>query len=115
MIEWVLGDVCDPYIDDLIIGTELKDGMTREEVIQQHDADIRRILTRLEEFKLVADLDKTSLFSETVEFCGHRVRHGVREPQPGKLMPLEKWPLPKTIMYCAARVFGVLQVLQRIR
>ena len=101
MIEWVLGnmpDICDPYIDDLIIGTELKDGMTSEELIQKCDADIREILTRLEEFKLVADWDKTSRFVETVEFCGHRLRQGVREPQPGKLMPLEKWPLPRTIM-----------------
>ena len=100
MIEWVLGDlrdICNPCIDELIIGTELKDGMTREELIQQHDADIRRILTRLEEFKFVADWDKRSLFVESVEFCGHRLRHGVREPQAGKLMPLEKWPLPKTI------------------
>ena len=57
MIEWLLGDlrdICDPYIDDLIIGTELKDGMTREQLIQQHDADIRRIPTGLEESKLVA-------------------------------------------------------------
>ena len=72
------------------------DGMTQAELIQQHDANIRRILTRLQEFNLVADWDKTTLFVETVEFCGRRLRHGVREPQPGKLMPLEKWPLPRT-------------------
>ena len=100
MIEWVLGGlrhICDPYIDDLIIGTEMKEGMTREELIQQHDEEVRRVLTRLEEFKLVADWDKTSLFVETVEFCGHRLRHGIREPQPGKLLPLAKWPLPTNI------------------
>ena len=100
MIEWVLGDlrdICDPYIDNLIIGTELKEGMTREELVQQHGANICRILTRLEELKLVADWGKTSLFVETVKLCGHLLRHGVREPQPGKLTPLEKWPLPRTI------------------
>ena len=86
MMEWFLGDmrdICDTYIHDLIIGTELKEGMTREEFIQQHDADIGRIFTRLEGFKLVDDLDKTILFVETVEFCGHRLRHGVREPRRG--------------------------------
>ena len=86
MMEWFLGDMrdmFDPCIHDLIIGTEMKEGMTREELIQQHDADIGRIFTRLEGFKLVADLDKTILFVETVEFCGHRLQHGVREPQRG--------------------------------
>ena len=72
MNDRVLGDLRDRdrYIHELIIWKELKEGMTPQEMIQQHDADMRRIRNSMEEFKLVDDWDSTSLFVETVQFCG---------------------------------------------
>ena len=100
MIEWCMKDIrdiADPYIDDVLIGTERKDGMTEEELIDAHMNDIRKVLNCLAEHKLVADLKKTTLFCKVVEFCGHKLSEGQRQPSPGKMMALEKWPLPTTI------------------
>jgi hypothetical protein len=94
IIEWVLRDVRDvanPYIDDIIIGTTQKEGMSQEDLVKQHYADIMRVLTALEDQKLVADEEKTTFFARIVEFCGHTLSNGHREPSKGKLRALEKW------------------------
>jgi hypothetical protein len=67
VIEWVLKDVrdvADPYIDDIIIGTEMEPGMTQEELVHQHYLDVCKVLDQLEEHKLVADKKKTTSFAE---------------------------------------------------
>jgi hypothetical protein len=69
MIEWVMRDVrdiADPYIDDIIIGTAKLPGMSEEDLISQHYQDVMRVLTTLEDHKLVADEDKTTFFARVV-------------------------------------------------
>ena len=34
---------------------------------------------------------------EEVEFCGHILRKGRRSPAPGKLLPIQKWEIPRTV------------------
>ena len=87
-------DVADPYIDDIIIGTRVEPG---EDPIIKHEADLRRVLDRLKEEKLVCDRNKCKLFVKEVELCGHILGGGTRRPAPGKLMAIEKWEVPKTV------------------
>ena len=96
MMEWVLRDHpnADPYVDDIIIGSTAN---TPEELLDQHEKDIRGVLETLEKYSLVADWGKAHLFMQEVEFCGHVLREGRRGPAPGKLLSIQGWELPKTV------------------
>ena len=96
VMEEVLRDIdcADPYVDDIIVGST---GETEEELLINHEKDLRKVLETLKEAKLVADPKKTHLFVREVEFCGHILREGQRFPSPGKLMPIQKWQLPQTL------------------
>ena len=98
VIEYALeevADVADPYVDDIIIGTEWKG--SQDETLKAHDSDVRRVMEALKKHKLVADIKKCQFFVPEVEFCGHILGDGKRRPAPGKLMALEKWEEPKTV------------------
>ena len=96
MMEWVLQGIecADPYIDDVIVGS---DGATDEELIANHERDVRVVLERLAEHKLIVDPKKAHFFMAEVEFCGHVLKQGRREPAPGKLLSIQKWELPRTV------------------
>ena len=100
ILEWVLqsvADVADPYFDDIIIGTVRLPGMTDEELVAQHEVDLRRVLCKLAEHDLVADFAKSVLFATAVEFCGHILENGQRRPSPGKLVSVQNFEIPRTI------------------
>jgi hypothetical protein len=99
--EWVLRDVrdvADPYIDDIIVGTTQTEDMTDRQLVEQHYLDIRKVLDALADEKLVADGENTTFFARRVDFCGHTLSRGRREPSKGKLRSLEKWPVPTTVV-----------------
>jgi len=87
-------DVCDAYIDDIIVGTRVKEG---ENLIVAHTRDLRRVLDLLKSWELVADLKKCFFFVPQVEFCGHIMGGGKRHPAPGTLSAIERWEPPKNI------------------
>ena len=96
MMEWVLRDheYADPYVDDIIVGST---GDTEEELLANHERDLRAVLETLQENELVVDPKKSHLFMREVEFCGHVLREGRRSPAPGKLLAIQKWELPRTV------------------
>ena len=96
MMEWVLlGLECaNVYIDDVIIGST---GDSWDECLSNHERDVETVLDRLAEHKLIVDERKAHLFTTEVEFCGHVLRDGRREPAPGKLLSIQKWDLPRTV------------------
>ncbi len=77
MMEWVLRDIdnADPYVDDIIIGST---GKTWEEVLVNHQQDVRKVLDTLKEHILIVDPRKANMFMKEVEFCGHILRKGRR-------------------------------------
>ena len=87
-------DFADAYVDDIIIGST---GSTREELLANHNRDLRLTLDTLHKAGLFADPSKAQLFMEEVGFCGHILRDGVRRPSPGKLLPIKLWELPTTL------------------
>ena len=96
MMEWVLAGIecADPYVDDVIIGST---GDTEEEAIQNHFKDVKSVLERFREQKLLVNPKKAHLFMREVEFCGHILSEGKRRPAPGKLLAIQKWELPQTV------------------
>ena len=87
-------DIADPYMDDILIGTRVEEG---EDLLVAHDRDIRRVMEVLKLEKLVCDKKKPKFFLKEVAFCGHILGNGQRRPEPGKLMAIEKWEVPKTV------------------
>ena len=75
------------YIDDIIIGSS---GATEEELLANHDRDVRAVMDRLRKEELVASVSKTDFFVRSVEFCGHVLENGTRRPAPGKMLALER-------------------------
>ena len=61
-------DVADPFIDDILVGTRVEPG---EDLLAQHEKDLRRVLDVLKKESLLADSTKCHLFVKEVEFCGH--------------------------------------------
>ena len=96
MMEWVLRDLpnVDPYLDDILIGSM---GDNLEELIENHYRDVVRVMETLQSQTLVCNPVKSLFFQREVEFCGHILRDGVRSPAPGKLLPIQKWVLPRTV------------------
>ena len=95
-MEWVLKGLTgvDVYIDDVIVGST---GRTPEEVLSNHEKDVRALLERLAEHQLIVEPKKAHMFVTEVEFCGHVLREGKRQPAPGKLLSIQKWELPRTV------------------
>ena len=89
MMEWVLRDChcADPYIDDLIIGSTSD---TPEGVLKNHERDVRKVLDTLAENQLLVDPAKAHFFVQEVEFCGHILKEGRRQPFPSKLLSIQK-------------------------
>ena len=87
-------ECCDSYIDDIVIGST---GDTEDELLDNHDRDIRRVLDRLGQKQMFAKAKKAHFFMREVEFCGHVLREGRRSPAPGKLLSIQKWELPRTV------------------
>jgi hypothetical protein len=96
MMEWVLRDhpYADPYVDDIIIGSTAD---TPENLLVEHEKNVRAVLETLKKYELVAEFSKARLFMKEVEFCGHVLREGRRGPAPGKLLSIQGWELPKTV------------------
>jgi hypothetical protein len=96
MMEWVLRNhpYAQAYIDDIIVGS---DGSTTEELIRNHTEHLRAVLKTLAEHRLVCHPEKSAFFQKEVEFLGHVLREGIRKPAPGKLLPLQRWELPRTV------------------
>ena len=87
-------DCANLYIDDIIIGSS---GATEEELLANHNRDMRAVLDRLRKEELVASVSKTDFFVRSVEFCGYVLENGTRRPAPGKMLALERWDKPDNV------------------
>ena len=87
-------DCADVYIDDIIIGSS---GATEEELLANHDRDVRAVLDRLQKEELVASVSKTDFFVRSVEFRGHVLENGTCRPAPRKMLALERWKKPDNV------------------
>ena len=91
MMEWVLRDIdnADPYVDHINIGSTEK---TWEELLVNHQKDVRRVLDTLKEQILIVDPRKANIVMKELDICGHIIREGRRSPAPGKLLSfLYRW------------------------
>ena len=96
VMDYVLSEheCANAYIDDVIVGSR---GNTEEELVANHDRDLRAVLSTLAKEKMRVNMKKPQLFMRSVQFCGHVLVEGRRYPAPDKLVALQKWELPRTV------------------
>ena len=94
-----VADCADPFVDDIIVGSGTE-GMTDEEVLAAHEADLRRVLELLLSLQLTGSADKATITVNEVEFAGHVVGMGQRKPIPGKIAAVEIRSAPKQSRRC---------------
>ena len=99
MLEDILKPVADcanPFVHDIIVGSGTE-GMTDEEVLAAHEADLRRVLDLLVSLQLSGSADKAAIAVNEVELAGHVVGMGQRKAIPGKIAAVENWERPNTV------------------
>ena len=84
------------YINDIIIAT-VGDGLTERELVYLHEKQLNIVVDILDKYQLICGPKKGNLFLESVEFCGSLLRNATRQPNPGKLLAIQKWKRPETI------------------
>ena len=90
------------YIDDIIIAT-VGDGLTEQELVDLHEKQLNIVLDILDKSQLNCGFKKGKLFLESVKFSGSLLRDGTRQPSARRLLAIQKWKRPETIL--ALRVF----------
>ena len=85
------------YFDDICGGTKQVESQCEDELLRQHDQQLRALMDRLAEHRWVIDPRKCKLFTKRVEFCGHVLGNGRRRPCPGKLLAVQRWEPPSTV------------------
>lgn len=93
-INWALreylDECCSAYIDDVLIYT---DG-----TLEQHRADVRKILKKLAEAGLYLDINKCEFECQETKYLGYIIRAGKGvEMDPEKIKAILEWQAPTTV------------------
>lgn len=78
-------DCCLPYIDDILIASS---------DIEQHQHDLRAVLSRLQQYGLTINIDKCTFVSEKVTFLGYEVSAIGIQPLLTKVQAVLDFPRP---------------------
>ena len=87
-------DFARPFMEDIIVSSG---AATYEEAVQNHVTHPRLVLQHLREKKLAVSDKKANIFVQQVEFAGHVLGYGVKQPIPGRIACLEKWDTPRMV------------------
>ena len=83
-----LDDFCTAYLDDILIYSE---------DVQAHEEHVRKVLKRLRNAGLQADINKSEFSVTRVKYLGYVLTTKGLEADPDKLEPLRNWVRPTTI------------------
>ena len=79
----------------MIVGSEGADW--KEALHLNYDA-VRRVLKKFQEQRIVCKPAKSKFLEDQEEYCGHILFDGKRSQAPGKLLPIQKWEIPRTVI-----------------
>lgn len=80
--------ICFVYMDDIVIFSKS---------LQEHMTHIKSIFSKLREFNLKVQLDKSEFACKSVAFLGHIITDKGIKPNPSKIEAIQKFPIPKNI------------------
>ncbi|SAM02197.1 hypothetical protein [Absidia glauca] len=76
------------YLDDVIVFSTS---------LEQHKADLRQVLDRLDEYNLKISVNKCQLFLKEVKFLGFLVSGSGIRPDPASNQVIKTWPTPSSV------------------
>ena len=76
------------YLDDCLIFSRTK---------AQHEKDVRAILHKFREAKVIANAKKCEFFKTELEFVGHQVTVNGVLPSKSKVKAIQDWPVPTNV------------------
>ena len=76
------------YLDDILIFST---------TLEQHRQHVRRVLQRLQEARLLVEVEKSRFHRQEVDFLGFTIRPGQVRMQQSKIEGVRDWPAPKTV------------------
>lgn len=88
VLDELVGTACFVYLDDIIIH-----GRTR----QEHDENLRKVLTRLKEYKLRVKPSKCQFLTNEIDFLGHRITPRGVGMSVEKINALRSLKVPNTV------------------
>ncbi|KAJ8468222.1 hypothetical protein ONZ45_g17322 [Pleurotus djamor] len=83
----LIGSICHVYLDDIIIWSSS---------VEEHIANVRKVMDALREASLYCSLKKTTLFCTELLFLGHKISQAGIQADPAKVERISQWPTPKT-------------------
>lgn len=88
----VLNDYLDDfvmvYLDDILIYSKSK---------EEHEVHVRKVLQRLRDEQLIANLKKCDFYKTELEFLGFQVSAGGYKPSRTKVKAIQDWPTPTNV------------------
>lgn len=75
------------YIDDILIYTK---------TIEEHFRILELVFTRLQEYNLLVQLDKSEFLKTSTTYLGHIISEEGIQPNPEKIKAVKDFPIPKT-------------------
>ena len=98
-----IGRICHVYIDDIIVWSNS---------IDEHETNVREVLTALRKAKLYCSPKKTDLVNVRCDFLGHVISRDGIGADPGKISAVRSWPTPKTVKDLRS-FLGLVQYLRK--
>lgn len=83
-----LDDFVMVYLDDILIYSKNK---------ADHEVHVRKVLQRLREEELIANIRKCEFFKTELEFLGFRVSGAGILPSSSKVKAIQEWPVPTNV------------------
>ena len=97
----LIGKICHVYLDDIIIWSQ---------TVEEHEANVTKVLEALHKANLFCNGSKTTLFSTEISFLGHKISAAGIQADPRKIGRILNWPQPTT----ATNVRGFLGLTRYI-
>ena len=76
------------YLDDIIIFSN---------TIEEHLSKLNRVFDRLRQFNLKLKLSKCDFLKTKTTYLGYLITSDGVRPDPSKLEPIEKYPIPRSV------------------
>ncbi|CDH61371.1 retrotransposon ty3-gypsy subclass [Lichtheimia corymbifera JMRC:FSU:9682] len=83
-----LDDFVMVYLDDILIYSKSK---------EEHELHVRKVLQRLRDEKLIANIKKCEFYKTELEFLGFHISAGGYLPSRAKVKAIQEWPTPTNV------------------
>ncbi|GAA5881029.1 hypothetical protein JCM8547_003592, partial [Rhodosporidiobolus lusitaniae] len=97
-----IGRICHAFVDDIVIWAA---------TLEEHERNVREVLTALRSAGLYCSPKKTDLVTIDTEFLGHRISRSGIGADPNKVNRVVNWPTPTTVK----QLRGFLGLVQYLR